>query len=70
MGNFFRSMNSISMRSLAAAMEFWSQGTKQALFLEHEARRAPFARSLHSQFARGDCTTVTDIYILVLVSYE
>lgn len=34
-GNFLRD-NLISMRSLAYAMEFWSQGVRKALFLEHE----------------------------------
>ena len=34
-GNFLR-VNEISMRLLAYAMEFWSDGTLKALFLEHE----------------------------------
>ena len=28
--------NKLSMRMLAYAMEYWSQGTNKALFLEHE----------------------------------
>lgn len=35
MGNFLR-VNPISMKLLAYAMEFWSNGTLKALFLEHE----------------------------------
>lgn len=34
-GNFLR-VNTISMKLLAYAMEFWSKGTLRALFLEHE----------------------------------
>lgn len=34
-GNFLR-VNTIAMRLLAYAMEFWSRGTLKALFLEHE----------------------------------
>jgi len=34
-GNFLR-VNTISMKLLAYAMEFWSKGTLKALFLEHE----------------------------------
>ena len=29
-------MNTISMKLLAYAMEFWSNGAMKALFLEHE----------------------------------
>lgn len=35
MGNFLR-VNPISMKLLAYAMEFWSNGTMKGLFLEHE----------------------------------
>jgi len=34
-GNFLR-VNTISMKMLAYAMNYWSEGTMQALFLEHE----------------------------------
>ncbi len=34
-GNFLR-VNEISMKLLAYAMDFWSDGTLKALFLEHE----------------------------------
>src|SRR5690348_9145611 len=34
-GNFLRE-NQISMRLLSYAMEFWSNGSTKALFLEHE----------------------------------
>ena len=34
-GNFLR-VNTISMKLLAHAMDYWSQGTTKALFLEHE----------------------------------
>jgi len=34
-GNFLR-INTIAMRSLSTAMEFWSNGTMKALFCEHE----------------------------------
>lgn len=34
-GNFLR-VNSISMNLLAYAMDFWSNGSTKALFLEHE----------------------------------
>ncbi|KAI0213309.1 Pantothenate kinase 1 [Lamellibrachia satsuma] len=34
-GNFLR-VNTISMKLLAHAMDFWSEGTMKALFLEHE----------------------------------
>lgn len=34
-GNFLR-VNPISMKLLAYAMEFWSNGTMKGLFLEHE----------------------------------
>ncbi len=34
-GNFLR-VNEISMKLLAFAMDFWSDGTLKALFLEHE----------------------------------
>ncbi|XP_078485525.1 pantothenate kinase 3 [Ciona intestinalis] len=34
-GNFLR-INPISMRLLSYAMDFWSQGSQKALFLEHE----------------------------------
>jgi len=36
-GNFLR-VNTISMKLLAYAMEFWSDGAMKALFLEHEVR--------------------------------
>ena len=39
-GNFLR-VNTISMRLLASAMDFWSNGTMKALFLEHEVSDAP-----------------------------
>ena len=29
-------INTIAMRSLSTAMEFWSNGTMKALFCEHE----------------------------------
>lgn len=35
MGNFLR-VNPISLKLLAHAMEYWSNGTLKALFLEHE----------------------------------
>jgi len=35
MGNFLR-VNTISMKMLAYAMNYWSKGTMKALFLEHE----------------------------------
>ncbi|KAL5021504.1 hypothetical protein ScPMuIL_000659 [Solemya velum] len=34
-GNFLR-VNTISMKLLASAMEYWSKGATKALFLEHE----------------------------------
>lgn len=34
-GNFLR-VNTISMKMLAYAMDYWSNGTLKALFLEHE----------------------------------
>lgn len=34
-GNFLR-VNPISMKLLAYAMEFWSNGTLKGIFLEHE----------------------------------
>ena len=34
-GNFLR-VNTISMKLLAYAMEYWSNGAMKALFLEHE----------------------------------
>ena len=34
-GNFLR-VNVISMKLLAFAMDYWSEGTMKALFLEHE----------------------------------
>ena len=34
-GNFLR-VNTVSMRLLASAMDYWSNGTMKALFLEHE----------------------------------
>ena len=36
-GNFLR-VNTISMKLLAYAMEYWSGGALKALFLEHEVR--------------------------------
>lgn len=36
-GNFLRE-NQISMKLLAYAMDYWSNGCLKALFLEHEAR--------------------------------
>ena len=38
-GNFLR-VNTISMKLLAYAMEYWSNGAMKALFLEHEVRRS------------------------------
>lgn len=35
MGNFLR-VNTLSMKQLAYAMDFWSDGALKALFLEHE----------------------------------
>ncbi len=35
-GNFLRNENTIAMRSLSLAITYWSQGTKEALFLRHE----------------------------------
>lgn len=37
-GNFLR-INTIAMRSLSTAMEYWSNGTMKALFCEHEVGR-------------------------------
>lgn len=34
-GNFLR-VNSIAMKLLAYAMDYWSKGTLKALFLQHE----------------------------------
>ena len=34
-GNFLR-VNTISMKLLSYAMEYWSKGALKALFLEHE----------------------------------
>ena len=34
-GNFLR-VNTLSMKQLAYAMDFWSDGALKALFLEHE----------------------------------
>ena len=34
-GNFLR-VNTLSMKQLAYAMDFWSNGALKALFLEHE----------------------------------
>lgn len=34
-GNFLR-VNSLSMKLLSYAMDFWSRGSMKALFLEHE----------------------------------
>ncbi len=36
-GNFLRS-NAIASRGLASAMDYWSQGSMKALFLNHEVR--------------------------------
>ena len=36
-GNFLR-INTIAMRSLSTAMEYWSKGTMKALFCEHEVK--------------------------------
>ena len=38
-GNFLR-VNTISMKLLAHAMDYWSEGTMKALFLEHEVSAA------------------------------
>lgn len=42
-GNFLRT-NTISMKLLAYAMDYWSKGTLKALFLKREvcAKRVPF----------------------------
>lgn len=37
-GNFLR-VNTISMKMLAYAMDYWSNGTLKALFLEHEVNQ-------------------------------
>lgn len=37
-GNFLR-INTISMRLLAYALDYWSKGQLKALFLEHEVKR-------------------------------
>lgn len=37
-GNFLR-INEISMKLLAYAMEYWSEGQLKALFLRHEVRK-------------------------------
>ena len=34
--DFVCRINTIAMRSLSTAMEFWSSGTMKALFCEHE----------------------------------
>lgn len=36
-GNFLR-INTISMRLLAYALDYWSKGQLKALFLEHEVK--------------------------------
>jgi pantothenate kinase len=38
-GNFLR-VNTLSMKQLAYAMDFWSKGALKALFLEHEVRNS------------------------------
>ena len=41
-GNFLR-INTIAMRSLSTAMEYWSKGTMKALFCEHEVDHEYFS---------------------------
>ena len=41
-GNFLR-INTIAMRSLSTAMEYWSKGTMKALFCEHEVCHKHFS---------------------------
>jgi len=55
-GNFLR-VNTISMKMLAYAMDYWSKGTMKALFLEHEVSAVDHAL---------DCTAVVSICIIVL----
>jgi type II pantothenate kinase len=40
-GNFLR-VNTLSMKQLAYAMDFWSDGALKALFLEHEVMQNDF----------------------------
>ena len=35
-GNFLRHENTVALRTLAAALSFWSEGAVEALFLAHE----------------------------------
>ncbi|KAJ7410629.1 Pantothenate kinase 3 [Willisornis vidua] len=49
-GNFLR-INTISMRLLAYALDYWSKGQQKALFLEHEGIRA--VRLVGDTQARG-----------------
>lgn len=51
-GNFLR-INPISARLLAYAMDYWSHGTKKALFLEHEGYFGAFGCLVH--FSENNC---------------
>ena len=53
-GNFLR-INTIAMRLLAYALDYWSKGQLKALFSEHEVSRVTSCDMLPSQRAYCSC---------------
>ena len=48
-GNFLRG-NTIAMKLLAFAMDYWSKGTMKALFLKHEVNKIILLVNIFSAF--------------------
>ena len=60
-GSFLRH-NQISCRRLAFAIDFWSKGTQEALFLKHEGYFGALGTFLQSAFGERDVDKVLDTF--------
>ena len=60
-GSFLRH-NQISCRRLAFAIDFWSKGTQEALFLKHEGYFGALGTFLQSAFGERDVDRVLDTF--------
>lgn len=53
-GNFLRT-NPVAQKTLAYAMEYWTKGTKKALFLQHEVKKIQCCRFILNFFYNCVC---------------
>ena len=66
-GNFLRK-NTISMRLIAHAMDYWSKGSMKALFLQHEVglkRLGVFYSTFFARKNRMECFSLPAIFVMI-----